>query len=118
MATAGSKKKLYGFLDNVQGHGDTHVIPALTAAFTLPTTPDLIYLLTDGAFEDETAPVVISAIGRLNAKKRIKINTILLVGKPTETDDAEIKDARAAMRTIATQNGGVYTEVSVTELGN
>jgi hypothetical protein len=118
MATAANKRKLYNFLQDVVGQGNTHVIPALTTAFSKPTSPELIYLLTDGAFEDETAPVVISAISRLNAQKRVKVNTVLLVGKSNEIDADDIKDARAGMQTIAKQNGGVYNEVSVSELGN
>ena len=118
MATSANKRKLYNFLDNIEGHGDTHVIPALSAVFNMPTTPDLIYLLTDGAFEDETGPVVIAAINRLNGKKKVKINPVFLTGKPGETDAAEMRDARTAMNTIAHDNGGVFNERYVNELGN
>jgi hypothetical protein len=117
MATANNKKKLYSFLGDVTPQGYTHVIPALTAAFDLPTRPDLVYLLTDGAFEEETGPVVVQAIERLNANKRVKINPVLLID-PRDISDDELKEASDAMRTIATENGGVYNQVTVNELDN
>lgn len=116
MASAGNKRKLDVFLQDIVGQSSTHVIPALTTAFELPTRPELIYLLTDGAFEDEGAPAVISAIHQLNAGKNVKINTILFLGK--EIGDDELSDARTAMQRIANENGGVYNQVSVSELGN
>jgi hypothetical protein len=118
MATAGNKKKLYDFLQDVVGQGNTHVIPALTAVFNLPTRPDLVYLLTDGLFEDETGPVVIAAIEKLNVDKKVRINTILLLGEGKDTDDDETKEAKAALEQIATKNGGVSNTVSIEELGN
>jgi hypothetical protein len=116
MATAGNKRKLDAFLQNIVGQSSTHVIPALNAAFDLPTRPELIYLLTDGAFEDEGAPAVISAIHRLNSDKHIKINTILFLGQ--DIGDEELADAKTAMQRIATENDGVYNQVSISELGN
>jgi hypothetical protein len=118
MATANNKRKLYTFLGDITPQSSTHVIPALTAAFNMPTRPDLVYLLTDGAFEDETGPVVVQAIEKLNASKRIKINPVLLIN-PKEISDDELKEASDTMRTIATENGGVYPPpVSVDELNN
>jgi len=116
MATAGNKKKLYAFLQDLVGQSSTHVIPSLTAAFHLPNQPELIYLLTDGAFEDEGSAAVIDAINKLNADKKVKVNTVLFLGK--EIGDAELKESREAMKRIASDNGGVYNEVSVSELGN
>jgi hypothetical protein len=116
MATAGNKKKLYTFLQDIVGQSSTHVIPALTTAFHLPTRPELIYLLTDGAFEDEGSQAVMDAINTLNADKKVKVNTILFLGKDIDPD--ELKEASAAMKRIATDNGGVYNQVSVSDLGN
>lgn len=110
-ATDSNKGKLELFLQNIVAQSTTHVIPALTAAFRLPTRPDLIYLMTDGGFEDETAPVVIEAIRRLNSGKRAKINTILLLGNNIDPD--ELRGASTAMKTIAEQNGGTYSPVSI-----
>ena len=115
MATADNKRSLNSFLQDIEGQGSTHVIPALRAAFHMQTKPDLVYLLTDGAFEDEGAPAVIAAINQLNPDKQVKINTILFLG--SEIDPDELKDAAGAMKTIAQNNGGVYTQVSVSELG-
>jgi hypothetical protein len=119
MATAANKKKLYDFLQDVVGQGNTHVIPALKAVFNLPTRPDLVYLLTDGLFEDETGPVVVSAIEKLNVDKKVKINTILLLGERKDMDDEEAKEARAVLETISRENGGAPPNVkSIDELGN
>jgi serine/threonine protein kinase len=118
MATPDNKRKLYAFLREIRAQSSTHVIPALTAACNLPTRPDLIYLLTDGAFEDETGPVVVRAIERLNADKRIKIDPLLLIN-PKEISDDELREASDTMRTIASENGGVYPPpISVEEPGN
>jgi hypothetical protein len=116
MATASNKKKLYTFLEDIVGQSSTHVIPALTAVFKLNSKPDLVYLLTDGAFEDEGSQAVIDAINKLNADRKVKINTVLFLGK--DIDDDELKEAGTAMKTIASQNGGVYNQVSISELGN
>jgi len=116
MATAANKKKLYDFLQDIVGQSSTFVIPAVTAAFHTQTRPELIYLLTDGAFEDEGSAAVIDAIRKLNADKRVKINKILFVGREIDAD--ELKEAAESMQTIASENGGVYNQVSVTELGN
>jgi len=116
MATVGNKKKLYTFLQDVVGQSSTHVIPALTQAFHQPTRPELLYLLTDGAFEDEGSQAVMDAISRLNADKRVKVNTILFLGKDIDPD--ELKEASDAMQKIATENGGVYNQVSISELAN
>ncbi|HUB26356.1 MAG TPA: VWA domain-containing protein [Tepidisphaeraceae bacterium] len=116
MATAANKKKLYDFLQDIVGESSTYVIPALTEAFHSPTRPELIYVLTDGLFEDEGSEAVINAIRQLNAEKRVKINTILFLGKEIDAD--ELKEASAAMQTIASENGGVYNQVSVSDLGN
>jgi hypothetical protein len=120
MATANNKMKLYTFLKDVVPSYDTHVIPALTMAFHLPNRPDLIYLLTDGAFEGEGSPAVIDAIAKLNVGKKVKVNTILFLGTGIggAIDDAELKEASTAMRRIASENGGVYNQVSVSDLGN
>jgi von Willebrand factor type A domain len=115
MATADNKKALYSFLQDIEGQGSTHVIPALRAAFHMQTKPELVYLLTDGAFEDEGGPAVVAAIDQLNADRKVKINPILFLG--SEIDPDELKDAAGTMKTIADENGGVFTQVSVSELG-
>jgi hypothetical protein len=116
MATGANKKKLYDFLQDIVGQSNTFVIPALTEAFHSSTRPELVYLLTDGLFEDEGSDAVMNAIRQLNAEKRVKINTILFLGK--EIDPDELREASAAMQTIASENGGVYNQVSVSDLGN
>lgn len=114
VANADNKKKLYTFLQDIVGQGTTHAIPALTAAFQMQTKPDLIYLLTDGAFEDEGGAAVMDAISKLNADKKVHVNTVLLLGK--NIDPGELKDATATMQKIADKNGGTFVSVRVDDL--
>jgi hypothetical protein len=105
MATPNNKTHLFDFLDNsLSFHGTTNPIPALEEAFA--EQPQLIYLLTDGDFDDPDGATVMARINELNADKKVHINTVLLLGSYAEKDT--YKDFEQTMTQIATENGGVY----------
>ncbi len=105
MATPNNKTLLFNFLDQTLSfRGTTNPIPALQEAFA--EQPQLIFLLTDGDFDDPDGSVVLAKINELNADKKVHVNTILLLGSKAEKDT--YKDFEQTMTDIATQNGGVY----------
>ncbi len=103
-ANEANKKRTFTFLDDVMPQGATDPIPALDAAFK--QGPELIFLLTDGDFPDNTG--VISWIRSHNTGKKIKISTIAFV-------DAG-KEYESTLKTIATENGGTYKFVDQNDL--
>ena len=115
MATVENKKKLYGFLDQISPSGATFVIPALTFAFHLSPRPDLMYLLTDGAFEDEGGDAVRATIKQLDSDKRTRVSTTLFYGAdlsdPSEAD--ELREAAAPMIGIANDTGGNFVKAQI-----
>src|SRR5205807_2561534 len=74
MATPDNKSKAYSYIDNTSFAGTSYVIPGLEIAFR--QRPQLIYLLTDGDFENETNDVVLRKVRDLEKGAPIKINTI------------------------------------------
>ncbi len=61
-------------------------------------------MLTDGEFPNNKA--VLDLIAKLNAERRVKINTILFVGSQAEAE--ENKEFAKILNQIATKNGGLY----------
>jgi len=91
-------KELEYWLENVELCLKTNAAPAIMAA--LATKPDTIYLLTDGAFTDDT-------MKQLNAVKssKARIHTIgMNIGKDNAKQD---------LREIAEKFGGEFREVSL-----
>jgi hypothetical protein len=105
MATPNNKTRLFNFLDDsLTFRGNTNPIPALEEAFS--EGPQLIYLLTDGDFDDPDGATVLAKINELNADKKVHVNTVLLLGSKAEKDT--YRDFEQIMNSIASQNGGVY----------
>jgi hypothetical protein len=113
MANPNAKQKLYAWLQAITPRGETYVIPALTTAFNMRPRPQLIYLLTDGAFEEEGGPAVVDAIDKLNADRSVHVNTILLIASRKDMDTEDVKTGSETMKSIADKNGGVFHELSV-----
>lgn len=101
-----AKRKAYDFLEKVSPHGSSDPIPGLRQAFA--TGPQLIYMLTDGDFPNNTQ--VIEEIRKLNVGKKVKINTIAFMDRGEEYEKL--------LKTIASENGGLFKFVSGTDLGN
>ena len=126
-ATPQNKQKVIlenGWLDTTYvPEGSTNPIPVLRAAFS--QDPQLIYLLTDGLDnpkDPNLANKVLAEIKKLNAAKKVHINTILIKSpgdianlkdfQRTEYD-RQMKQLTAILDQIATDNGGSFKEVTV-----
>jgi hypothetical protein len=107
MATPDNKTKALEFLRSVVTSGSTDPVPALELAFRMK--PQLIYLLTDGDFQDNEK--VKRRISDLNRDKSVKINTIVFIeGRDADPGIVEL------MKTIAAENGGVFRLISAADL--
>lgn len=107
MATPDNKLRALDFIENVTPRGSTDPIPSLELAFK--ARPQLIFLLTDGDFPENSA--VLNRISQLNREHRVKINTIAFVGEG-DSDTAFI----AVLQQIARDSGGIYRHVTQEEL--
>ncbi|MDB5333538.1 MAG: hypothetical protein JWP03_4689 [Phycisphaerales bacterium] len=106
-ATPQNKRKATGFLEDITCGGTTDPIPGIEQAFR--QQPQLIYLLTDGDFQDNAA--VLAKVRELNKDKRVKINTIAFVDS-SDSDTAFLD----LLKTIAKENGGTFKHVAEEEL--
>lgn len=105
MASPRNKSRLFDFLGNTLVFGGTtNPIAALEEAFR--EKPQLIFVLTDGDFDDPPGKVVMAKINELNGDRKVHINTILLLGSKAEKDT--YKDFEVTMGRIAADNGGIY----------
>ena len=111
IATPKNKQAAYDFLARYEVKGSTNPIPALAEAFAMK--PELVFVLTDGAFDEPEK--VVASLAKLNAEKKVHVNTILFVSTDDTTNDA-IKDAERTMTQIATDNGGTYKLVRASDL--
>ena len=106
-ATPKNLRVAYDGMERVVFRGTTDPIPALRAAFDMK--PELVFFLTDGEFDKQVSyGDVIGEIRRLNADKKVMINTVQLV---KEKEDPK---AASTLRTIANENGGKYRAVQTT----
>lgn len=110
LATPENKKKAFNFLDDVSTAGTTNPIPGIEIAFK--NKPQLIYLLTDADFPDNSA--VQAAVRRLNAAKQTKVNTIAFISGD-ESDELS-QGFVELMKNIAQENGGQFKLVKESEL--
>lgn len=104
LATPENKRKAYDFLDKTAPHGSSDPIPGLRAAFA--TQPQLIYMLTDGDFPNNSQ--VLEELRKLNKDKKVKINTIAFMDRGEEYEKL--------LKQIADEHGGLFKFVSDTEL--
>ncbi len=98
-ATNANKEKLARWAMAVSPRNSADIITVLELAFK--QQPDLIFLVTDGDFDDNQG--VIDWLTKHNNKLQIRINTIGL-----DRDAAE--GPERVLKQIAKQNGGVYSK--------
>ena len=106
-ATPKNLRECYDALQRVVFRGSTNPVPALEAAFD--QKPELIFFLTDGAFNGLVSyEDVVQTIRRLNPDKKTMINTIQLITTAGAEEDAT---AASTLRQIAAENRGNYRAV-------
>jgi hypothetical protein len=109
VASAENKRRAFEWLGEVTASGATDPVPAIEATFKLQPTPDLIYFLSDGEFNNlRSYEEVAAAVARGAAGRRVKVNTILF-----ETYERE---AEKVMERMAFNNKGVYRYVREQDL--
>jgi hypothetical protein len=107
MATAQNKRRAIQFIEGVFVSGQTDPIPALRMAFA--QQPEVIYFLTDGAFDNLVSDdEVYEEIRRLNSGKRVRINTVAFLDRDPQWE--------AWMQRLATEHGGTYKLVTWQDL--
>ncbi|HUU21913.1 MAG TPA: hypothetical protein VM389_05195, partial [Phycisphaerae bacterium] len=110
-ATVDNKRRAVEAISKVQAYGSASVIPAIERAFEiLADAPDdgeakAIFLLMSGDFVDNEKAIAL--IRKLNAGKKVSVNTILLQFSNPE--------ASALLRKIAEENGGQFKFVILPE---
>lgn len=102
-ATDVNKAVAAKFLDGISAHSQTDPIPALKVAFGMQ--PQLMYLLTDGAFNNEQG--VVDFVAKANAAKGVRVMTIAFL---------EQGDYESVLRSIAEQNKGEFRSVKAGDL--
>jgi hypothetical protein len=110
MANPNNKQKAYQYLQELTVKSNSDPIPSIKKAFE--QKPQLVYLLTDGAFEDNDA--VINELRKLNASKGTRINTIAFFSPDAPPSDRKV--CEDVLRKIASENGGMFKVVLTTDL--
>lgn len=98
MATAQNKRRAFELAETMSAAGMTDPLPAIRLAFE--QKPELIYVLTDGFDQAVSFQMVIDEFRRLNADKKVTVNTVMIRG----ADNPELEKV---VRTIAAENGGI-----------
>ncbi|MFT3785088.1 MAG: VWA domain-containing protein [Tepidisphaeraceae bacterium] len=114
MATPASKTKADEFITHkYDARGQTKPVPALDAAAKLE--PQLIYLLTDGAFDDPEAVIRRASEMVAQRKGELSINTVLFVSG-SEANSVETKTASDTLSKIANIGTGSFKLVREEDL--
>lgn len=99
-ASPGATSQLEKWLATLGPTGGTFPVPAFQQVFALEQRPEVIFFMTDGEIPQDT-PDIVAALN--NRGQRVVINTIAF-GDPASQN---------ALKAIASQSGGVYRLVPV-----
>ena len=105
-----NKAAMLQWLDGVNVASNSDPIPALRLA--LAQRPQMLYLLTDGGFQNSDA--VVAELRRSNPAKRTRISTIAFLSPDTLQRDRQ--PCEDLLSQIATENGGKFKIVLTTDL--
>lgn len=108
-ATPENKRKAYKWLEDLTTSGTSDPIPGLEIAFK--AKPELMYILTDGDFPNNSE--VLAKTEALNKGKKTRVNTIAFV---TSQDDDTSESFLKFLQTLADQNGGKFKHVAQDQL--
>jgi hypothetical protein len=105
--------RIKNLLQTVQARGSSNPLPAMELAFS--QRPQVIYLLTDGDFEDVTESItdahIIAEIRRLNPNNQVCVNTILFISDAADLQQDDARAGKAVLTRIAADNGGTFKVV-------
>ena len=107
LANGDNKTKAFEFIRNMRLGPGSRPNPSIELAFK--QNPELIYLLTDGDFDDSRDSTM-ALLRKLNPKKTVKINTILFISHEDESSKA-VEEGENTLQQIAKENGGVFKRV-------
>lgn len=112
-ATPANNKKTADFLEAFAPQGKTNPLPAIDLAFKMK--PQLVYFLSDGAFDDLVPYEQVAAkFHDLNKDKSARINTIIFANADDPVDDTN--KAEDTMKQIAKDGGGNFTPIDPMKL--
>jgi hypothetical protein len=109
IANPDNKRKAMSFIHDFSPRSSSDPMPAINLAFRQHA--QLIYLLTDGDFPEPDR--LRKRIAELNVGKKVKINTIAFVSKPTDPAQDNSKEFVKYLRQLAVDNGGVFKYVTI-----
>lgn len=114
IATERNKQFAYDFLNRYEVRGSTDPLPALREAFAM--RPELVFLLTDGAFDEPEK--VVAELDKLNVNRKVRVNTILFVATDPDNPAARpiVEEAERTMKQLAKDHGGTYRLVRPVDL--
>jgi len=108
-ANPGNQTAVEGFLEEVNAHGPTVPIAALDEAYK--ESPQLVYFLTDGEFDNPEGPNDQQMLAYFQSKaagRKVHVNTVLFLRDHKDTED---KAVSPTLERIARENGGVFKMV-------
>jgi hypothetical protein len=112
-ALPANRSRIEKILPNIQARGNSNPLTAIDLAFS--QHPQIIYLLTDGDFEDVADSVtdqkILDQIHRLNAKGNVCVNTILFISDVADLQQDDARGGQAILQKIAAENGGTFKVV-------
>lgn len=103
-ATIENKRKAFEAIDEVIPEGQTNPIPAVQQALSFRPAPDVMFLLSDGDFNQQNEDVL-KAIRAKNRSQQTIINTILFI------EDIYVTGENV-LEIIARENRGTYKHVT------
>lgn len=107
-ANVGNQLAVVDFLkDKIDPHRGTDPRKALDEAFK--ESPQLIFFLTDGEFNDASGPdddEVLAYFRQKNATHQVHVNTVLFL--ESKAEDADAANVTKTLSTVANENGGIF----------
>lgn len=104
-ATIENKRDAFAAIEEVIPEGQTNPIPAIQQALSFRPVPDVMFILSDGDFNQQNE-LVLKSIRDKNRHKRTIINTILFI------EDIYVTGGENVLETIARENRGTYKHVT------
>lgn len=105
-----NKEHVFTEMENIKvGDGNDGTLQPFEDSFNLAfrLKPQLVYFLTDGAFD----PKLLEVVTKLNKDKKVHINTIAY-GGAKEDDGTDKAVYREQLRRMASENGGLFAHIT------